>query len=1085
MQTMKKKTQLKPQVAVLTTLISSILSVASQAAPVTAPLLLSNAPLFTTTAAKPNILVVLDNSNSMDESATGAAVGGASIFSKSEIARGVIKDQLIPGYLGKINLGLMAYEQQNVIHRYLHDAAYDASFNPSNYDENYTGDRDSLTKRFRIPNPTSNGNYIHFNINLPFYAGGNYGNAFCYSATADFDDGTTNQDPYTCYRTKTGGSDAYPTGLSNQWGGTDSWHFVPTDSDYALGITDFGSYLTWSYVSETWFTNTSPGGGYVHVSVDNLDTAQKTKLDNKLATSQFTTNGPTDASLPLQNAGLTPIEGTLLDAKTHLLGNSLPESCGKDFVVMLTDGLPSTDQNGNTYSNPSQAIQQTANAAADVLNAGIETYVIGFSLPYGADPTLLDQIANSGGTTASYSATDSASLSAAFSTIFGDIISKIGSASSASTNSTSLRSDTHVYLALFHSGDWSGNFISKSLSENGLFGANQWDANDELTAMSPSNREIITYGLDTDDGIAFTWSAINGLTDTTQRDLLNQDAFGNTDAKGENRVSFLRGSDVSGMRSRTSTLGDIVHSTPFYVGPPNAGYSGSGYHSFTRTWRNREPVIYVGANDGMLHGFAADDGEELLAYVPGKLYNKLSQLTHVNYGTTTTPAVPHQYYVDGSPIVADAELALGGSNTWKTVLASGLNSGGQGFFALDITDPGATNFTENNAANLVLWEFTDEDDADLGYTYTHPTLNFLTGQSAQIAEMANGEWALIVGNGYNNTEADGHASTTGHAYLYILFIEKGMDGSWGTTGDYIKIDTGVGSTSVPNGLSTPVPVDDDGDGDIEYAYAGDLYGNVWRFDLRDSNTSNWTKHKIAEAKDADGNRQPITTAPLVTRGLTADTFIIGIGTGKYLELSDISDTSVQTFYGFIDTDLTNAPSTVKSRSTSTMTVQQIDEVVTFAGTEYRIITNNDASVDGWYMDLPTSKERVAFNPVVRDGRFVFVTLIPDADPCAAGGTSWLMEVSPFNGGQLSESPFDIKNLGSVKIDQYDKLQKSDGSISYVSGVKSNIGINTTPTVIDRSRSTEFKVLTGSEGKVSSVLESKNILSGRMSWQEIR
>ena len=1081
------KTHLRKQKPlVLTTLISTILSASSYAAPVTAPLLLANAPLFTTTSSRPNILVVVDNSNSMDEDATGAAVGGASSFSKSEIARGVIRDQLIPTYLGRINLGLMAYEQQNVIHRYLHDAAYDASFNPSNYDSTYSGDRDSTTKRFRIPNPTSNGNFIHFNINLPFYASGNFGNAFCYSATANFDDGTTNQDPYTCYREKTGGSDTHPNGFSNQWGGTESWSFVPTDSDYALGITDFGTYLTWSYVSETWFVNTSPGGGQVHVAVDNLDSAQKTKLDNKLATSQFVTNGPADASLPLQNAGLTPIEGTLLDAQTHLLDNSLPESCGKDFVVMLTDGLPSTDQHGSTYANPAQAIQQTAAAAANVLNAGIETYVIGFSLPYGADPTLLDQIANAGGTTAAYSATDSASLSAAFSTIFGDIISKLGSASSASTNSTSLRSDTHVYLALFHSGDWSGSFISKSLDTNGLFGANEWDANQELTAMSPINREIITFGRDTHDGIAFTWSEIDGLTDTTQRDLLNRDAFGNSDTEGENRVSFLRGNNVTGMRSRTAILGDIVHSTPNYVGPPNAGFAGTGYHSFTRTWRNREPIIYVGANDGMLHGFAADDGEELLAYIPGKLYSKLSQLTHVNYGTTTTPAVPHQYFADGSPIVADAELTISGSDVWKTVLASGLNSGGQGFFALDITDPGQTSFAENNAANLVLWEFTDEDDPDLGYTYTHPTLNFLTGQSAQIAKMSNGEWALIVGNGYNNTEADGHASTTGHGYLFVLFIEKGMDGSWATSGDYIKIDTGVGSTSVPNGLSTPVPVDDDGDGDIEYAYAGDLYGNVWRFDLRDSNTANWTRHKIAEAKDGNGNKQPITTAPLVTRGLTNGTYIIGVGTGKYLEIADIGDTSVQTFYGFVDVDLTNAPNAVKSRATSTMTVQQVDEAVTYAGTEYRIITNNDPSVDGWYMDLPTSKERVAFNPVARDGRFVFVTLIPDADPCSAGGTSWLMEVNPFNGGQLGESPFDIKNLGSdVKIDQYDKLQKSDGSSSYVSGVKSNIGINTTPTVIDRSRSTEFKVLTGSEGKVGSVLESKGVLSGRMSWQEVR
>ncbi len=1079
---------LKPNtIFILTAMASAVLSISAKASPVTGPLSLSNEPLFTTSASKPNILVVLDNSNSMDEDSTGAAVGGTSINSKSEIARGVIKDQLIPSYSGRINLGLMGYEQQNVIHRHVHNAPYDASFNPSNYDSAYTGDRDSLTKRFRTPNPSDPGKFVYFNVNLPFYASSNQGNGFCYSSTADFDNGsetlTGPWDTYSCYSAKTNSTDNHPAGFSGHFG---NYTFSPTDSDFAQGILDFGSFLTWTYVGETWFSNASPGGGYVHVSVDALDATQEVKLDAKLATSQFSTNGPTTASLPLQNSGLTPIEGSLLDAKDHLQNNSLPESCGKDFIVLLTDGLPSTDSSGNTYTDPTLAMQASVNAATVVRDADIESYIIGFSLPYGTDPTSLDQLADAGGTTSAYLATDSVSLSAAFSTIFGDIISKLGSASSASTNSTNLRSDTHIYLALFVSGDWVGSLLSKSLDENGLFGASEWDANELLTAKTPSSRKIITYGRDTHDGIAFTWSDIDGLTDKTQRDFLNTDAFGTNDADGENRVSLLRGNDVSGMRDRTGTLGDIVHSTPFYVGAPKAGYAGTGYYNFTRTWKDREPVIYVGANDGMLHGFSADDGEELLAYIPGKLYSKLSQLTHVNYGTNTTPAVPHTYYVDGSPIIADAELTISGTETWKTVLVGGLNSGGQGYYALDITDPRATNFTENNAADLVLWEFTDEDDADLGYSYTQPSLNFLTSQSSQIIKMENGEWAVILGNGYNNTEADGHVSTTGHAYLFVLYLEKGMDGSWVTSGDYEKIDTGVGSIAVPNGLSTPLPVDDDGDGDVDYVYAGDLYGNVWRFDLHDASASNWVKYKIAETKDNSGNRQPITTAPLVTRGLVDGTYIVGVGTGKYLETSDIGDNSVQTFYGFIDSDLTNTPGAVITRATSSLSEQQVDEVVTENGREYRIITNVDSSPNGWFMDLPTTGERIAYNPVARDGRFVFVTLIPDTDPCSAGGTSWLMEVSPFNGGQLGESPFDVKNTGTeVKIDGYDKVLKSDGSSTYASGLKSNIGINTTPTVIDKTRSTEFKVLTGSEGKVGTVLESKAVLSGRMSWQEIR
>ena len=203
---------------------------------------------------------------------------------------------------------------------------------------------------------------------MPYYSDSNEGDVFCYSSTADFDNGLETFDPddtyhendgswdeYTCYQTKTGSSDDPNSGFSDY---SYTTSFYPTDSDVAQGILDFGRYVTASYVSETWFANNNPGGGFVHVNVDELNTAQRTKLDNKLATSQFVTNDPTNSSLPLQNAGLTPIEGTLLDAKTHLLDASRPDSCGNDYVVLLTDGLPSIDKDGNVYSDTTDAIQK-------------------------------------------------------------------------------------------------------------------------------------------------------------------------------------------------------------------------------------------------------------------------------------------------------------------------------------------------------------------------------------------------------------------------------------------------------------------------------------------------------------------------------------------------------------------------------------------------------------------------------------------------------------------------------------------------------------------------------------------------------
>ena len=167
---------------------------------------LSKAPLFATTSAKPNVLVILDNSNSMDEAANGSAVGSASQDSKSEIARKVVRskdtsrtvnpdnpsdpDGLIDRYMGKINLGLMAYQQSGVTARQLHNSPYDASFDPSNYDPSFTGARDSTTKKYRVPNASDPGHFIYYNVALPFYASNNFGHAYCYSTTADFDNGT-------------------------------------------------------------------------------------------------------------------------------------------------------------------------------------------------------------------------------------------------------------------------------------------------------------------------------------------------------------------------------------------------------------------------------------------------------------------------------------------------------------------------------------------------------------------------------------------------------------------------------------------------------------------------------------------------------------------------------------------------------------------------------------------------------------------------------------------------------------------------------------------------------------------------------
>ncbi|MFK5949109.1 MAG: PilC/PilY family type IV pilus protein [Methylococcales bacterium] len=1080
---------------------------------IAAPIPLADSPLFLSNSQKANVLVILDNSNSMDEDASGAAVGSGSPLSKSEIARTAVRN-LITTYTGKINMGLMAYQQTNVSHRNLDNSPYDASYDPANYDPTFTGDRGSLTKRFRMEQADNPGSFIYYNVALPFYhTGGNIGDTmYCYS------DQGPDPEPrpynftvisglgkhYRCFHHKNGISDArVDSAYLNYWF---NGSFGPTDSDLAQGITGFGSHLASVQVSPTWFSNSSPGRGYLHTPITDLDLAQANLLNTKLAVSQFVSNGPTNPTLSLQNAGLTPIEGTLLTAKDYFEGNlSAPnqggpqaapaESCGKNFIAFMTDGLPSTDKNGNTLTNPTTAINAVTTAAASLLstsigikNKGVETYMIGFALPFGVDPTTLNQVAAAGGTGSAYLANNPASLQAAFDTIFTDILTKSGASSSAATNSTALSLNSHIYQAKFNSDGWSGQLISKSINTSAVIASSaDWDSGLVINTQAPSDREIMTYSRDSRDGMAFQWSAISAQTDTTQADFLNRNAAAIIDSKGSDRVNYLRGDSVSGFRTRTSKLGDIINSTPSYIGAPAAGYNDTvmpGYTTFRTTYLNRTPIIYVGANDGMLHGFDASNGQEKMAYVPGSVYAHLSDLTDPGYGQG---GFAHRYSVDGSPIIADANLGSDGSPNWKTVLTAGLNSGGSGYYALDVTDP--STFSEANAANAVLWEFTDEDDADLGFTFNQAILNRETNQAGQIARMQDGRWALIVGNGYNNTVTDGNSSSTGNAVLYILFLQgpTGVSNTWQLGTDYIKIDTKAGSIGTPNGLATPRPIDTDDDGRVDTIYAGDLLGNLWKFDVS-SNTTPSSTWKVAygstlspaplfTAMDSSSNVQPITTAPIVRPNTDSGGYIIGFATGKYLGISDLSSTDTQTLYGIWDNG-----ASVSGRSDL---VEQtiLAELTLSSGVNARITSHNVVdytSKKGWYMDLPTSGERVAFNPIFpSNGRFIFTTLIPDTGLCANGGSSWLMVLDYRTGGGLPASPF--VHYGS-KVNYTDA--NGDPQSDYVVGLMIS-DILTTPTVIkDPGQNQEHLVGSTSSGGMNVFSLTTPLTGQRSAWREV-
>ena len=1018
--------------------------------PAHAGMAIGNNPLYLVSG-KANVLVVLDNSNSMDEDASGAAVGSNSPNSKSEVARGVVRT-LTDNYKNRIHMGLMRYKQNNPSGSYLHNSPYDASYDPATYDPVWAGARNSATnKRFRIANPTSAGNHIHYNVALPFYAGSNQGNAFCYSPTSvPFFNGenpaTGPWDSYRCFRTKTGTSNTLPA-----WGNAASeaaqgyatnfynGALSPTDSDFAQGILDFGKQLTWNYVGRTWLRNDSPGRGYLEVPIKSLTDAQGTAIKTKLACNIPGDPAPCTAS-GVKNAGLTPIEGTLLTAKDYFGGAwndasegyvascyPLPTSCGKNFVILLTDGLPSTDKSGGLVANPATALAQAAAAAAALKAAGVETYVIGFALPFGTDPASLDVVAAAGGTANAYNASDTASLQEAFKKIFDDIFRKTSAFGAVSQNSTAINDGSRVFQGRFDSTDWSGEIEAlKPLGDGTL--VSKWSTNDAGRFAVPALRKVFTLKPGT-GGVEFKLLADLSVT---QQDDLRASACGGAladpDTCAQARIDWMRGDktheEAGGpLRKRARVLGDIISSSPYYV-------------------RDTE-TLYIGSNDGMLHAFAADTGNELFAYAPNALMPRLHKLT--------SPTYSHEYFVDGE-IAVSARSETPGS---RNILVGTLGRGGKALYALDVTDP-----THFDAAD-VLWEYTE---ADLGIALGKPL----------IARLNNGKMAVLVGNGYN--------SSSERAVLYAIDLE---------TGALIrKIDTLAGSAGDTNGLTTPRGWDDDANGTLDVVYAGDRLGNVWKFDLSSSNSASWgsafssagVPAPFFVARDAGGKRQPITGGMSIgvnpRRGdPNFGKLFVFFGTGQYILSDDITDKSVQTWYGLIDTGTSIPDRTVLMPRT-------ITTESTIGGSAVRAfstaLAGDMAGKRGWYIDLEppsgANGERITSDAKFLGSVLLVTSIVPSTDMCKPGGDGFLNAVDPFSGGALSTVFFDANRDQAF----------TDADALMVAGKRVAVGSispdNNLPSeaILIGNR----LITSGTSGQVRSVGANNPIRTGRIAWREI-
>lgn len=677
---------------------------------------------------------------------------------------------------------------------------------------------------------------------------------------------------------------------------------------------------------------------------------------------------------------------------------------------------------------------------------------------------------------------------------FNEIIERNASASSASVNSGSISSESRVYQAIFNSAGWTGDLLAFEIDPtNGtLSSTSEWQAAAKMPAHDARNVFTLSSA---GAGMAFDWTAVNA--DATRKSELDP-TTGSPQA--EAILNYLRGdatneqtaSGTGIFRKRASKLGDIVSSSPLFVGAPPFRHrdtlegttSAASYFAFRDAKSTRKKVVYAGANDGMLHAFNAentaaggDEGKELFAYVPGAVFKNLNQLS--------SPSYTHRYYVDGAPSMGDA--FFGGA--WHTVLVGGLNKGGQAIYGLDITNP------DSFGASSVLWEFNDvgtgtageKGDKDLGYTYSRPA----------IVRLNNNKWAAIFGNGYNNSDNDGagSTSTTGAAALYIVDIADGKL--------IKKISVPGGDATTPNGLATPAAVDFNGDTNVDYVYAGDLRGNMWKFDLTGATSGSWdvaynsgTPQPLYVARDASAKRQPITSRPEVGRGPNGNGMVVLFGTGKFLEdPADklLASQTTQTFYGIFDPNSGALSDAFTGRAAADLAAQTIDAepTVTVDGKSFtlRVTSNTAPGLRGWYMDLvspaPTGfqGERVVANPLLRNGRVVFTTLIPDQDPCGFGGDSWLMELDALTGKRLAESPFDLNRDGT-----FDARDYAPGTPPVPpSGMKSEVGITPEPGVLtDPVRGIEYKYMPGTTGNIQMIGENPGAGNvGRQSWRQIR
>ena len=579
-----------------------------------------------------------------------------------------------------------------------------------------------------------------------------------------------------------------------------------------------------------------------------------------------------------------------------------------------------------------------------------------------------------------------------------NIKEQVASGSNLTANGNSLNNGSQIFQAMFTSRVWSGDIKAFDISTGGIAATADWSL---MTQANEPSNNFATRPV-------MTWYNNAGATfDSAHVPSSNAYARAGTPAvSADDNIAYLKGvrtkevQNGGTLRDRRSPIGDIVNSSPFY--------------------QRETGMVFIGANDGMLHGIDADTGKVLFSYVP-------AGIDVAAFASLSDPYYYHHFFVDGQMDVSTAAQGSG-----KNILVAALGRGGKGVFALDVT--GVKTSQSGFAAGNVLWDKTSASDDDMGYVLGQPL----------VRKGNNGKTLAIVGNGVE--------SVNGKAVLYVYVLNTD-----GTIASTLKFDTGI---TGGNGMSEPRAADTDGNGTVDTVYAGDLKGNLWKVDLSDNSTSQWdfayktnngsngTPLPMFTAKDPSGNPQPITAAVALAREPGSGKIFINFGTGKLLSQSDVVTQSsveqTQTLYGLIDDG-----SRITTYSNGKYTELQ-ERTIAYVGTDsagrtarsFEAYAELPTTKRGWFLNLASNTaayargERVVTAPLIR-GRASFISsIVPNlGEGCANTGKGFLNAIDVFTGTNPSGGSFMDAN-GNGRID--DKVSVSgttpSGNNGYVSSI---------------------------------------------------